>query len=331
MSASQLRQELAELRKNVDPGQQAPALDQMVLVGHSMGGLVSKLQSVDSGHDFWKINSDQPFQNLQADPEIYNGLAQAYFFRPNASVSRVITIGTPHRGSRYANSLTRWLGRKMIDAPMRIMKGRRQLLAQNKGYFRPHSAFDIHTSIDSLAPDSPLLPVLLTAKPGPWVKYHNIIGRQPDSWLTKLMDEEGDGVVSLDSARLDNMPQLASQITVPSDHVAVHRHPQSVLEVRRVLLEQLAELDNLPYGLGPGVQVAQRLPHTAVVPPKIEQHVEQRMEPQVRASLALPTTPNVPTPNVPTPNVTAPHTASPHAQPAMYQQATGVAPPPVRQ
>jgi len=33
---------------------------------------------------------------------------------------------------------------------------------------------------------------------------------------------------------------------VPSDHVNVHRHPQSILEVRRVLLEQLAELENFP-------------------------------------------------------------------------------------
>lgn len=42
------------------------------------------------------------------------------------------------------------------------------------------------------------------------------------------------------------MPQLAEQIVVPSDHVNVHRHPQSILEVRRVLLEQLAELENFP-------------------------------------------------------------------------------------
>ena len=63
-----------------------------------------------------------------------------------------------------------------------------------------------------------------------------------DSWFA----DDGDGVVSLASARLDNMPQLRSQIVVPADHVNVHRHPQSILEVRRVLLEQLAELENFP-------------------------------------------------------------------------------------
>jgi hypothetical protein len=52
--------------------------------------------------------------------------------------------------------------------------------------------------------------------------------------------------VSLASARLDGSPQLRSQIVVPADHVSLHRHPQSILEVRRVLLEQLAELENFP-------------------------------------------------------------------------------------
>jgi len=267
VSASQLRSELAAVRQKLDPKEQAPALDQMVLVGHSMGGLVSKLQSVDSGRDFWRINSDREFEQLAAEPEVYNALAKSYFFRPNASIRRVVTIGTPHRGSSFANGLTRWLGRKVIDVPIRLMQGRQQLLADNRDYFRPNSALNIRTSIDSLAPDSPLLPVLLSAKPGPWVKYHNIVGRQPESLATRLLDEEGDGVVSLTSARLDDMPQLASQIIVPSDHVSVHRHPQSVLEVRRILLQQLAELENLPYGQSSGVQLAEQpklLPPTEI-------------------------------------------------------------------
>ena len=65
---------------------------------------------------------------------------------------------------------------------------------------------------------------------------------------------DGDGVVSLSSARLDSAPQLESQITVPADHISAHRHPQSILEVRRILLEQFAELQSYPYA--PDQQVA---------------------------------------------------------------------------
>ncbi len=247
-SATQMREEMALMRRELDPKREDPALDQMVLVGHSMGGLVSKLQTVESEEAFWHTMSDHPFSELHADPEAVRSLASTFYFRPNPSVRRVVTLGTPHRGSPFANGITRWLGGKLITLPTKMLEGRDQLVAQNRGFFRPNAPLDIKTSIDSLAPDSPVLPVLLTAAPGPWVSYHNVVGHDPDPGWERHLVPEGDGVVSLTSARLDEIRQLRSQITVPADHGGVHRHPQSVLEVRRVLLEQLAELRQFPYG-----------------------------------------------------------------------------------
>ena len=68
---------------------------------------------------------------------------------------------------------------------------------------------------------------------------------------------EGDGVVSLASAELDG---VASQIVVPADHQMVHRHPQSILEVRRILREHLAELKSFPYGGGVEYASSQQAP-----------------------------------------------------------------------
>ena len=67
-SADQMRSDLAEARQTLDPDNTNPAFDQMVLVGHSMGGLVSMMQTLESGNDFWSILSDHPFEELQADP-----------------------------------------------------------------------------------------------------------------------------------------------------------------------------------------------------------------------------------------------------------------------
>jgi hypothetical protein len=174
-----------------------------------------------------------------------------FYFRPNPSVRRVVTLGTPHRGSPFSNDITRWAGNKLISLPKKMIEGRDQLLAQNKHFFRANAPIDIKTSIDSLSPDSPVLPTLLTANPGPWVTYHNVIGREPKPGLaSKYIVGEGDGVVALTSARLDNAPHVESQIVVSADHSNVHRHPQSVLEVRRVLFEQLAELQNFPASYG---------------------------------------------------------------------------------
>jgi hypothetical protein len=215
-----------------------------------MGGLVSKLQTVESEEAFWRTMSERPFSELNADPEEVRSLATMFYFRPNPSVRRVVTLGTPHRGSEFSNDVTRWLGNKLIKLPHRMLNGRGELLARNRGYFRPDAPLDIQTSIDSLSPHSPVLPVLLAAPPGPWVGYHNVVGRDPDAGWREYLVGEGDGVVSLTSARLDEVRQLRSQIIVPADHISVHRHPQSILEVRRVLFEQLAELQEFPHASG---------------------------------------------------------------------------------
>ena len=247
-SAAKMRQDLEHMRAVVDPDHQHAALDQMVLVGHSMGGLVSKLQTIDSGNDFWNKLSHRPFTELQADDEIREGLARTFFFDPSPSIRRVVTIGTPHRGSDFANNVTRWLGSKLIGIPAKIMQGRNQLLDRNPDFFLAGAPLDVSTSIDSLDPSSPLLPVLLTAEQAPWVKYHNIVGKKPDKSLADwIAGGTGDGVVPLESSQLDD---VQSQIVVAADHSQVHRHPQSVLEVRRILLEHVKELQTFPYGGG---------------------------------------------------------------------------------
>jgi hypothetical protein len=246
-SATRMREDLSSMRLALDPHHQFPALDQTVLVGHSMGGLVSKLQSVDSGDRFWDILSERPFDELQADPDVKQALGGTFFFAPNPSIGRVITIGTPHRGSDFSNDFTRWLGGKLIRIPSMILHGRHQLVARNPDYFRPSAPLDVRTSIDSLSPNSPLLPVLLDAPSGPWVKYHNIMGNAPQKGFTGwLMPDNGDGVVSLASAKVEN---AQSQIVVPADHTSVHRHPQSILEVHRILRKHVEELRRFPYGV----------------------------------------------------------------------------------
>lgn len=245
-SATQMREDLAMMRREVDPKRQYPALDEMVLVGHSMGGLIAKLQTVESADAFWKTNSDHPFAELKADPETVRMLATTYYFRPNPSIRRVITLGTPHRGSPFSNDITRWAADEVIKFPRKMLEGRDELAAKNPNFFHGDAPVETKTSIDSLSTHSPVFPPLLTATPGPWVSYHNVVGHDPNPGWRKYIVGDGDGVVPLSSARLDNTPQLRSQIIVAADHSNVHRHPESILEVRRILFEQLDELQNFP-------------------------------------------------------------------------------------
>jgi len=270
LSANQLRRDLAEARKVLDPGRQEAALDQMVLIGHSMGGLVSKLQTVDSGEEFWKLASAQPLEAIRAEPEVRQKLQHPFFFQPNPSVRRVVTIATPHRGSSFSNQTTQWMLDKLIHLPQKLATSQQKLFRENQEAFPQRSLLRIETSIDALAPACPVFPVLLASRHLPEVQYHNIVGVVPNTgWLTSLV-AGGDGVVSQESARIDG---VASELIVPADHSSIHSHPAAVLEVHRILLEHLGELRGYP---------AARVARTPPTQPPLRVPAEQPVQLQIR-------------------------------------------------
>jgi pimeloyl-ACP methyl ester carboxylesterase len=239
ISATELREDLQRVRDTVDPQRRCAALDQMVLVGHSMGGLVSRMQTLESNEDFWRLLSDRPFSELKTDPETRARLERLLFFEPNPAVRRVITIGTPHGGSRFSNDTTQWLGRKLIKLPTMLVQTRMRVIRDNPGFFRNTELLTCNTSIDSLSPESPVLRVLLRAEEAPGVKYNNIVGLiDESSWLRKISNP-GDGVVPFESAHLKD---AESEIVVEADHVNLHQHPLTILEVRRILLQHSREM-----------------------------------------------------------------------------------------
>ena len=271
ISAAQFRRDLAEMRQVFDPQRNTPALDQMVLVGHSMGGLVSKLQAVSSGDQYWDAVATEPFQLVKAGPELKETMRSTFFFDANPSVRRLITIATPHRGSRFANPATQWLGRKFITLPEMLVNGREQLLVDNPGLFRDASMQETKTSLDSLSPESPLLPVLLNTPLPPWVKHHNIVGVLEYAGEPVEMIEGGDGIVSYASAHPDN---IESELIVNSSHAMVQQHPRAILEVRRVLLEHLRSLDGRqpesPWRFANQPASPATAPHTGFAPPPVQ-------------------------------------------------------------
>ena len=241
VSAARLRNDLNELRQLIDPNHQEPALDQMVLIGHSMGGLVSRLQTLNSRDDFWHMVSNEPFERFEADPEMRDGVRRVLFFRPNPSIRRVITIATPHRGSEFSNDVTQWLANKLISLPKQVLTGRDEFIAKNKPIWKDTRFFKIQTSIESLEPSSPMFDTMLHAQRAPWIHYHNVVASVPKKGFLGTVAAGSDGVVSEKSAHMDDVD---SEIVVSADHTTVHAHPKTVLEIRRILLEHLADLRN---------------------------------------------------------------------------------------
>jgi pimeloyl-ACP methyl ester carboxylesterase len=210
------------------------ALRNKVLVGHSMGGLLAKLMTLESGDEFWNGVSQTPLANVNASPNANQQLQQIYYFEQNRTVGRVVTIAAPFRGSNFANNLTRWLAKQWITLPRRTLGVTKQILVRNPKLERDLENVAGMTSIDSLSPDSPFLQVMQDIPPPAEVPQHNIIGAIRDLPL----DENTDGIVEYDSSHRSD---VASEIVVNAAHSNIQRHPRTVLEIRRILLEHLAD------------------------------------------------------------------------------------------
>jgi pimeloyl-ACP methyl ester carboxylesterase len=232
LTAADLRRSLDRLRAALDPQHADPSFDKMVLVGHSMGGLIAKLLTQNSGDDFWKLVSQQPFDRLKASPEDKDQVRRVFYFQKELGVSRVIFLATPHRGSKLSPSPPARLLARLVRLPSRLEQVTADLARNNPGFWTSDKGpRHIPTSIDLLSPTSPALELLASRQGPPGVVYHSVIGvvrgRPP---------EGGDGVVSYGSAHIDG---AVSEVVVPADHTHVHHHAGAMLEVRRILYEHL--------------------------------------------------------------------------------------------
>ncbi len=232
-TAADLHQSLARLRAELDPQGRDAALGQMVLVGHSMGGLVSKLMTVSSGEDFWRLVSKEPFEALKGAPADRDELRRVFFFQEDPAVKQVIFLGTPHHGSKLSPSAPARLVANFIRLPQRLVMATQDLAQENPGFW-PANGKSAHkpqlpTSIDLLSPGAPALELLAAERATPGVHYHSIIG------VAFGKGKDGsDGVVPYASAHIDGVD---SEIVVPADHFRVHQHAGAMLEVRRILRE----------------------------------------------------------------------------------------------
>jgi len=240
-SAADLREALARVHRDIDPNGKDPALGQMVCVGHSMGGLISRLMTIDSGDDFWKLVSSEPLEQLNATPQVKTELERVFYFARQPCVKRVVFLGTPHHGSKLSPSPPAVFVRRFIRFPSDVMSSAEALATDNPQAFPWLNPRRLPTSLDFLAPGSPALEAL-AGKPAPeGVVYHSVVGVAPRSSTTVLAqavaweyEEKGDGVVPYNSAHLQ---QAVSEVVVPAEHTVIHDHPLAIQEVRRILLE----------------------------------------------------------------------------------------------
>ncbi len=247
-----LRRDLDEARRRLDPGKTDPAFDRMVLVGHSMGGLLCKMIVVDPGLRLWQAVSDRPVEELTGKGEDLKLMRDCLIFGARPGVCRVIYIATPHRGSRIDSGSVQAIGTRLVLLPDALRAARRRLVAENPpDFFREPFRKGLPSSIDELEWESPILTALSELAHPPALRVHTIIAVRPDS----PPGHRTDGLVSYESAHIAG---AASEKLVSAGHLC-QDCPEVIGEVRRILREHLADVSGADRGESPpGAQLRTR-------------------------------------------------------------------------
>jgi hypothetical protein len=238
LSALRLREALGAAVARLDPEGKDAALRRMVLIGHSQGGLLVKMQAISSGDRLWTAASKKPFDEMVLSDKTRDLLRRGMFVEPLPEVSRVLFICTPHRGSFVAGrSIIANVTRKMLSLPF-ALTGVAADLARNPGT----ASMVIPSAVDNMSPRHHFIRALQEIPVTSSIPVNSIVAVDGDG----PVEAGDDGVVKYSSAHIT---PVESELIVKSDH-STQGNPHTIEEVRRIL--------RLHVGLKPGLAARTR-------------------------------------------------------------------------
>lgn len=249
--ASRQREALEELMKEYNPRGTSKEMNNIVMVGHSMGGLITRFNNSTKPWTLMKglfelppeTFADMTLENwktglepLHCDEHTLEQLQTNFIFSPARGVTRIVYMATPHRGSTFADNWIGRLGQRLIDLPADMLEEVTRIATLSRGMFllNPLQLKDELTSIRQLSPNSSLVKYMSELRGSPSVPVHSIIGDRGRNDTP----HSSDGVVKYRSSHLD---WSVSEKIVPSGH-SVQDDPAAAVELRRILREHLAKV-----------------------------------------------------------------------------------------
>ncbi len=238
-SAAILRREILAMKDKYDPRGEDPGISNTMLIGHSMGGLVSKLLVTYSDDRLWYSVAKRPLSEINVSDSQRRRLRDMFYFEPVPFVRRVVFMGTPHGGAQLASqTLGRW-GSKHVQLPSAERIEHHLMIKQNPCVFKPELQERIPTSIDLMEPSSCLLKTIRVLTVGPNVQLHNIVG----VGLISPISGKGDGVVSLRSAQHH---YVSTEKRIHTNHGGLHERDEAMKEIECILRRHILEANDVP-------------------------------------------------------------------------------------
>ena len=236
ISAAVLRDQLYAAEKEFAVTPEAKeTFSRMVIVGHSMGGLITRTLMQDNPNYLLEQFSGENWKDLSAKltDEERKELQSVQFQKPGF-VSRVVLMAVPHRGSSMAKWSIARFGSNLIRIPSKVVSRSLRFLGTiirvtNKENELVNEM--VYTGIDNLDPDNRFIKVLSGSAFAGGIPVHSVIGD---------IDGRGapggtDGIVPYSSSHIDG---VASELIVDSGH-SVQKSPEAIRELARILRQHL--------------------------------------------------------------------------------------------
>jgi len=220
-SALILRQELDAIEKRFPPRKP------MVLVGHSMGGCITRTLITDAGTKLWLDAFGKPPEKTEMPAQSKRLLEQALIFKHRPEIGRVIFMSTPHRGSDMASN---WLGRigsMLVRTPGKLLTVGRTIREAATADPAALQLKRLPNSVDTLAPNNRFVVAINEIPTVPGIPVHTILGDRGKGDSPNSTD----GVVAYWSSHFDG---AESERIVPSNHSSP-LNPEAIAEVHRIL------------------------------------------------------------------------------------------------
>lgn len=207
----------------------ARTLGRMVVVAHSMGGIITRASVSDPRDILYRNIFNIPLEKLPVTSESRAEVRRLLFWKPLTEPDRIVYLAVPHRGSPLADRFfSIWIS-DLIHLPKSLTVDFVDILLNNASQelFHWSKANSLPTSINGLSPGTPIIRSLQQMPLRKGIRYHSIIGDLGRGNSPRSTD----GVVPYWSSHLD---KAASERIIPSYHGLIG-HPQTIDEVTRIL------------------------------------------------------------------------------------------------
>jgi pimeloyl-ACP methyl ester carboxylesterase len=220
-SAMILRKELDAIEKKY------PLRKPMVLIGHSMGGCISRTLITDAGMKLWMAGFGKPPEQTEMPAESKRLLEEALIFKHRPEVGRVIFMSTPHRGADMATNVLGRIGSMLVKTPGKLLNIGNTIKEAATADPAALQLKRLPNSVDTLAPNNRFVVAINEIPTVPGIPVHTILGDRGKGDSPNSTD----GVVAYWSSHFDG---AESELIVPSNHSSP-LNPEAIAEVHRIL------------------------------------------------------------------------------------------------